>query len=101
MIKTLALGLLLYTPSHRAPLYAHSNTLPFQAEVFVYSCRQKVQFLAIYEDSRETIPMANPLVTNSDGSYTYFVRSRCLNEVITVNGKVIGWIQSYAGGWEK
>ena len=101
MIKTIALACLLLPVTHKAPLYAHSNKMPVQATITVYSCRQKVQLLRLYEDGKGTIPMANPFVTDRDGLYSYFVSSRCLDEVIIINGKLIGTIESYSGEWPK
>jgi len=46
-------------------------------DIAVKTCDGK--WASIYADKRMTIPMANPLVSNADGSFEFYSPNTCLN----------------------
>jgi len=57
--------------------------------IYVKDCKN--HFIAIYADSKRTIPIANPFLSNGKGEFTFFTDSDCI------------WIKGMApaGLWEE
>lgn len=92
MIKPIVIALLLFASSDKEPMYGHGNALSVQSMIFVKSCGKDHEGLRIYGDRKGTIPMANPFITDADGTYYYFGRFRYRQETISVDGQEIGTI---------
>jgi hypothetical protein len=46
----------------------------------VKNCKGK--YIAIYADAEKTISIANPMLADSDGSYRFYSRSRCVKVTV-------------------
>lgn len=57
----------------------HVHSVTPNGMVAVKTCGPKPRWAVIYADKRMTIPMANPFVAGSDGSYEFYSPLPCVD----------------------